>query len=99
MWDHVPGMRLRGTGTLEGRSVYMVDIDDDVSHTLYFDAESGLLVRLGYNREIGDYREVGGVLVPFRMALSRKGGSSTFIVETIEHNVPIEDSEFVAPTR
>lgn len=99
MWDYFPDMRLRGTGTLEGRSVYLVDIDDDVSHTLYFDAETGLLVRLGYNREIDDYREVDGVLVPFRMAISRKGGSSTYIVETIEHNVPIDDAELVAPIR
>jgi hypothetical protein len=99
MWDYFPDMRMRGAGTLDGRLMYLVDIDDDESHTLYFDAESGLLVRLGYNREIDDYREADGVLVPFSMAISRKGGSSTYIVETIEHNVPIEDSEFVAPAR
>jgi hypothetical protein len=99
MWDYFPDMRMRGTGTLEGRSVYLVDVDDDVSHTLYFDVESGLLVRLGYNREIGDYREVDGVLIPYAMAMSRKGGSSTYTVETIEHNVPIDDAEFAAPIR
>jgi hypothetical protein len=99
MWDYFPEMRVRGAGTLEGRSVYLVDIDDDVSHTLCFDAQTGLLVRLGYNREIGDYREVDGVQVPFSMAISRKGGSSTYIVEMIEHNVPIDDSEFAAPIR
>jgi hypothetical protein len=99
MWDYFPDMRMRGAGTLEGRSVYLVDIDDDVSHALYFDAETGLLVRLGYNREIDDYRELDGVLVPFSMSISRKGGSSTYIVEEIEHNVPIDDSEFAAPVR
>jgi hypothetical protein len=99
MWYYFPDMRMRGAGTLEERPVYLVDIDDDVSHTLYFDAETGLLVRLGYNREIDDYREVDGVLVPFSMAISRKGGSSTYVVDEIEHNVPIEDSEFAAPIR
>ncbi len=99
MWEYFPDMEVRGAGTLEGRSVYLVDIDDDVSHALYFDAQTGLLVRLGYNREIGDYREVDGVLVPFSMSISRKGGSSTYVFETIEHNVPIEDSEFAAPVR
>lgn len=99
MWEYFPDMRIRGAETLEGRSVYLVDIDDDVSHTLYFDARTGLLVRLGYNREIDDYREVDGMLVPFSMAMSRKGGSSTYVLETIEHNVPIEDSEFAAPIR
>jgi hypothetical protein len=92
-------MRMRGVATLEGRRAYRADIDDDVSHALYFDAETGLLVRLGYNRELDDYREVDGVLVPFSMAISRKGGSSTYIVETIEHNVPIDDAELVAPIR
>ncbi len=99
MWDYFPDMRMRGVGTLEGRSVYLVDTDDDVSHALYFDARTGLLVRLGYNREVDDYREVDGVLVPFSMAISRKGGSSTYIIEEIQHNVPIDDSEFTAPIR
>ncbi|MGD2218183.1 MAG: hypothetical protein PVJ64_15605 [Gemmatimonadales bacterium] len=97
IWDYFPDMRMRGAATLEGRLMYLVDIDDDVSHALYFDAESGLLVRLGYNRKIGDYREVDGVLVPFSMSVSRKGGSSTYIIEEIEHNVPIDDGEFAAP--
>jgi hypothetical protein len=99
MRDYFPEMRMRGVATLEGRRAYRADIDDDVSHALYFDAETGLLVRLGYNRELDDYREVDGVLVPFSMAISRKGGSSTYIVETIEHNVPIDDAELVAPIR
>ncbi|UCC71649.1 MAG: hypothetical protein JSV86_14860 [Gemmatimonadota bacterium] len=99
MWDYFPDMRMRGVATLEGRSAYLVDIDDDRSHTLYFDAETGLLVRLGYNRKLRDYREVDGVLVPFRMALSRKGGSSTYIFEKIEHNIPIEDAQLAAPIR
>jgi hypothetical protein len=99
MRDYFPEMRMRGVATLEDRLMYVVDIDDDVSHALYFDAETGLLVRLGYNRELDDYREVDGVLVPFSMAISRKGGSSTYIVETIEHNVPIDDVELAAPIR
>lgn len=99
MWDYFPDMKMRGATTLEGRLMYVVDIDDDVSHALYFDAETGLLVRLGYNRELDDYRELDGVLVPFRMAISRKGGSSTYIVETTEHNVPIDDAELAAPIR
>jgi hypothetical protein len=99
MWEYFPDMKVRGAGTLEGRRVYLVDIDDHESHALCFDARTGLLARLGYNREIEDYREVDGVLVPFSISISRKGGSSTYIFETIEHNVPIDDSEFAAPVR
>jgi hypothetical protein len=90
-------MRLRGRAALGGRAVYVVDVDDDRLHALYFDAESGLLVRSGYNRELGDYREVDGVMVPFRVAQSRKGGSSTYMFDTIEHNVAIDTSLFAMP--
>lgn len=93
--EYFPQMKLQGVATLQGRSAYRVDIDDDPSHALYFDAETGLMVRLGYNRELSDYREVDGVLVPFRMAISRKGGSSTYVFEKIEHNVPLDDARFV----
>lgn len=97
MKQYFPDMRVVGSRTLDGRRVYRVDIDDDESHALYFDAETGLLVRLGYNRELGDYREVDGARVPFRMAISRKGGSSAYILEAIEHNVPLADSLFSPP--
>jgi hypothetical protein len=97
MGAYFPDMKLRGAERLEGRLTYVVDIDDDPSHALYFDAETGRLVRLGYNRELADYREVDGVLVPFRMSISRKGGASTYHVDSIEHNVPIEDARFDAP--
>lgn len=93
--EYFPQMKLQGVATLQGRSSYRVDIDDDPSHALYFDAETGLMVRMGYNGELSDYREVDGVRVPFRMAISRKGGSSTYVFEKIEHNVPLDDARFV----
>ncbi len=99
MRDYFPELRVVGTRTFEGRLTYRVDIDGDESHSLYFDAETGLLVRLGYNRELHDYREVDGVSVPFRMAISRKGGSSTYIFDEVEHNVAIDDAEFAPPVR
>lgn len=99
MWDYFPEMRVVGRRTLEGRPVYRVDVDDRESHSLYFDVETALLVRLGIFTELRDYRDVDGVLVPFRMAISRKGGSSTYVFERIEHNVPIDDARFAAPVR
>jgi len=99
MWDYYPEMRVVGERMLGGRSTYRVDIDDDESHALYFDAETGLLTWLGFNRELRDYREVDGVLVPFSMAMSRKGGSSSYVFETVEHNEPIADAKFAPPNR
>jgi hypothetical protein len=99
MWDYFPEMRVVGRRTLEGRPVYRVDVDDRESHSLYFDVETALLVRLGIFTELHDYREVDGVLVPFEMAISRKGGCSTYVFEKIEHNVPIDDARFAVPVR
>ncbi len=97
LWEYFPGMTLRGSAVVDGRRVYVVDVDDVRLHAFYFDVESGLLVRTGYNREVGDYREVDGVMVPFRVAESRQGGSSTYVFDEIEHNVEVDVEQFVAP--
>jgi len=94
---YFPDMTVRGSTELGGRRLYVVDIDDERTNALYFDTETGLLVRLGYNRELGDYREVDGVMVPFRVAHSRKGGSSTYVFDRIEHNVTVDASVFAMP--
>ncbi|HTV55534.1 MAG TPA: c-type cytochrome [Terriglobia bacterium] len=75
---------------------------------LYFDSESGLLVRtetfsetaLGANPtevDYADYREVNGIKVPFRWTIARPGGSFTIQVNSIQQNIPIEKSKFAAP--
>ena len=92
-----PDMRFRGEMELAGRRVYVIDIDDHPSHALCFDVRSGLLVRLGYNGELGDYRPVDGVKVPFRYALSRKGGSTTYTFDRIEHNIAVDPDRFAVP--
>ena len=72
---------------------------------LYFDKESGLLVRLiryqdtplGMNPiqiDYADYREADGTKVPFRWTLARPGGRFTIQVETIEQNVTVDDAKF-----
>ena len=71
-----------------------VDIDGDESHRLGFDVETGLLTRLGYNRELRDYEKVDGVLVPRRVAISRKGGSSTYYLDSIAHNTTLDRAIF-----
>jgi hypothetical protein len=95
--EHFPDMEYLGKAMLAGRPVHVVDIDDDHSHRLYFDAETGLLSRLGYNRTIFRYAEVDGVKVPFEVEHSRKGGSSTFVLDSVIHNVPLDERLFSPP--
>jgi photosynthetic reaction center cytochrome c subunit len=75
---------------------------------LYFDKQSGLLVRLARYAlsplglvptriDYGDYRDVGGVKTPFRWTVAQPDGSSTTQLEQIEPNVTIDDVEFAKP--
>lgn len=75
---------------------------------LYFDTQSGLLVRLvryaetplGRNPtqiDYADYRETDGIKVPYRWTLARPGNRFTIQVEQMQQNMPIDDGKFVAP--
>jgi photosynthetic reaction center cytochrome c subunit len=76
---------------------------------LYFDEESGLLVRLlrytetpvGRNPtqvDYADYREDGGVKTPFRWTVARPSGRFTIQIEQMQQNTPIEDERFTKPS-
>jgi len=75
---------------------------------LYFDKQSGLLVRmLGYlptplgsvptQVDYGDYREVGGVKAPFRRIVRGPNEITTNELERVEWNVPIDRRLFAKP--
>lgn len=86
------------TVRIGGRAVYEVTTDRRDAHfALYFAVETGLLIRIGYFWDLADYREVDGVMIPFRIAQSRKGGSTTFVIDTVEHNAAIETARFTMP--
>jgi outer membrane lipoprotein-sorting protein len=75
---------------------------------LYFDRQTGLLLRLvryaetplGRNPtqiDYADYRDVNGVKVPFRWTLARPGNRFTIQIEQTQQNVPVDDSKFAPP--
>jgi len=75
---------------------------------LFFDKQSGLLVRmvrytdspLGLNPlqiDFADYRDSGGVKIPFRWTQARPGNRFTIQLESSEQNVPIDDAKFAPP--
>jgi len=76
--------------------------------TLYFDNESGLLVRLlRYSDSVvgrtptqidySDYRDVAGVKMPFRFTISWLDGKENFEITEILPNVPIDAARFAQP--
>jgi photosynthetic reaction center cytochrome c subunit len=75
---------------------------------LYFDQQSGLLVRftrfadspLGVNPsqiDYADYRDVDGVQVPFRMTISQPEITSTIQFAEVQQNVLIDAAKFAKP--
>jgi hypothetical protein len=96
--EYFPNPQLAGTREVDGRTCYAVRCDRQPEYfTLYFDDEAYLLRAIGYHNWVEDYREVDGVLLPHRIVCGRKGGSSTFYFENIEHNLPLDDAVFSPP--
>lgn len=97
--DYFPALEMRAQEYIDGRLVYVVDPVglDRTYYSLYFDVDTGLLIRIGYYTELQDYREVDGVLFPFRVSQSRKGGSTTFIFDLAAHNLVLDSSLFAVP--
>jgi len=89
-----PHMRSTGAETWGGDRVWVVEIDGDESHRLGFDVETGLLTRLGCHRELLDWEVVDGVLMPRRVVYSRKGGSSTYVLDSVAHNERLDATIF-----
>lgn len=75
---------------------------------LYFNQQSGLLLRqiryaqtpLGRNPtqiDYADYRDAGGVKIPYQWTLTRTNGSFIIRVTSVQQNVPIDEKLFVMP--
>jgi hypothetical protein len=76
--------------------------------TLFFDKQSGLLVRMvRYGRspvgrvpvqsDYSDYRDVGGVKFPFKYTFSWLDGKDAFQLTEVKTNVPIDAAKFGKP--
>jgi photosynthetic reaction center cytochrome c subunit len=111
---HLKGMfseaQVRGTEKIGEHDAYLVvgRREGKTPLRLYFDAQSGLLVRLVRFGETplgrlptqidyADYREVSGVKIPFNWTLARPGGRFTIQVSEVKQNVPVDDSKFAKP--
>ena len=96
---------------IDGKDVKMVRgilPNNEGQETLYFDAQSGLLVRrltvlrtalggLPQQYDYSDYREVDGVKVPFVTKISNAENIQTRTITELKFNTPIDDRVFTAP--
>ena len=111
---HLKGMfseaQVRGTEKIGDHEAYLVigRREGKPPLRLYFEEQSGLLMRLVRYGETplgrmptqidyADYREAGGVKIPFRWTLARPGGRFTIQISEVKENVPVDDAKFVKP--
>jgi photosynthetic reaction center cytochrome c subunit len=102
-----------GRETVGGREAYVVEAapaDGGSPEKLFFDVETGLLVRkytevktvLGQfptQTDYEDYREVDGVRLPFNIRWSIPGRTWGRKITEVRQNVPLDDAQFNPPAR
>ena len=106
-------LTVRGIEKVGERDAYVVvgNPAGDNAERLYFDTQSGLLVRkdtfnttalgrYGIQTDYSDYRDVGGVKVPFLINTVSVSPADTAVihVEKVENNPTIDAAKFVKPT-
>jgi len=76
--------------------------------TLYFDQQTGLLLRelrfglspigrVPTQIDFGDYRDVNGIKLPFRMTFAWLDGRDAIVLDEIRTNVPVDEAKFGKP--
>jgi hypothetical protein len=101
-------LNVRRYENVDGKQAIVVDgrRSDIVSESLYFDRESGLLVRrvirtktaygdLQEQVDYSDYRDAGGVKVPFQIKHSTWSQVTTEKFTDVKVNAPVDDAVFV----
>lgn len=103
-------MRVQGTEKIGDHETYLVvgQREGKPPIQLYFDQQSGLLVRLvrfgetalGWlptQIDYADYRDSNGVKIPYRWTLARPSGRFTIQVTDAKQNVPVDEAKFTKP--
>jgi hypothetical protein len=97
-------------GEVDGAAAYVVKLTapDGTWERRYYDVDSGLLVQreMTVTTQMGkvamtelrsDYREAGGVRVPFRTVIRVMNIDQVFVVEEAQENVDLADDAFAIP--
>lgn len=103
-------LALIGMGDVEGTTTYELELthrNGEVT-TYHLNADSYLPMLTESNRSVQgmqmhvqtilrDYREVNGMMIPHSIQVIQDMGSQTLNIESIEHNIEIDDAVFVMP--
>ena len=103
-------LRVQATEKIADHEAYVVEGQRDGKPPvrLYFDVQSGLLVRLvrfgdtalgllPTQIDYADYRDTNGVKIPYRWTLARPSGRFTIQLSDVKQNLLVDDAKFVRP--
>jgi hypothetical protein len=103
-------LEVTGAEKVGDHNTYVVSASngDGEPDKMYFDAQSGLPVRIVSQRhtpegamtvqeDLSDYREVDGVKIPFTVDQSTPQGAFTIKLTEVHDNVTFDDSQFAKP--
>ena len=103
---------LLGKSNIGYREVYVLHLQptSGASERLYLEAETYLPARVNTTRMVGrleapveiyldDWRQVDGIMLPFRISQSMPRLTLVFSVKEIQHNVPLNAQMFDVPAK
>ncbi|MGB6875171.1 MAG: c-type cytochrome [Candidatus Acidiferrales bacterium] len=104
--------RLRGQAKIGDAMTYVVQATapDGVVEFLFFDQQSGLLVRrtirdrtifgaLPVEADYSDFRPTDGVDIPYKITWYTNGQTSSYVIKHVKDNAPVDDSKFEPPQK
>jgi len=107
---HLKNAECVGMTEVNGKPAYRVVATPNTGspQTLYFDKDSGLLVRtettvnsaagaVAVVAEPGDFRKVDGIMVAFTSRMKVMGQERVVTIEKVEHNVALPADRFALP--
>jgi len=108
-----PKMTVSGKTRVDEHDAYIVEAAaaDGSTEKLYFDAQSGLLLRREFERvniddgiilyevDYDDYKDVEGIKTPFTITRKTPDYSLTYRFKDVKYNVPIDDVKFNKPEK
>jgi hypothetical protein len=108
--EHLKSAECTGVADVNGKPAYRVVVTPKAGtpQTLYFDGESGLLVRTEATvtaagnavpvvAEPGDFRGVDGIMMAFTSRMRVMGQERVVTIEKVEHNVVLPADRFALP--
>jgi zinc protease len=108
--DLYPKMTVKGKESVNGHDAYVIEATppEGAAETMYFDVDSGLMVRaqapgegpngpFTFDSTFSDYREVDGIKLPFLIHQSMGDFGWVIKLTEVKHNVPIDDAKFDKP--